>query len=166
MSPWAVATTVLVSIIAPLAAGILLRAIAPSFAQKLARPIGIIAAIMLLAGALPVLIAAWPAITSLIGNGSVAAFAGFAVIGLAAGHVLGGPDSDDRTVLALSTASRHPGIAIAIAHTNFPQQKLAMAAVALYLLVSVIVTIPYLNWNKHRHADVAQPPETQHPASA
>jgi hypothetical protein len=74
------------------------------------------------------------------------------VVGLAAGHLLGGPDAEDRTVLALSTASRRPAIAMAIAHTNFPEQTLAMAAVLLYLIVDAIVALPYLNWTKRRHA--------------
>jgi BASS family bile acid:Na+ symporter len=43
-------------------------------------------------------------------------------------------------VLALATTSRHPAIAIAIAHANFPQQKLAVPAIVLYLIVSGIVT--------------------------
>jgi BASS family bile acid:Na+ symporter len=41
--------------------------------------------------------------------------AAVAAIGLAIGHWLGGPNPDDRTVLALSTASRHPAIALAAA---------------------------------------------------
>jgi bile acid:Na+ symporter, BASS family len=79
----------------------------------------------------------------------------FVLIGLAAGHLLGGPDPDDRTVLALSTATRHPGVAIAIANANFPGGKLAVAAVLLYVLVSAVVSIPYLNWIKRRHAAAA-----------
>ena len=43
-------------------------------------------------------------------------------------------------MLALATASRHPALALAIAHANFPEQKLAAPAVLLYLIVSGIVT--------------------------
>jgi hypothetical protein len=39
----------------------------------------------------------------------------------------------------LATATRHPGMAVAIAHLNFPQQKLATPAIALYLIISAIV---------------------------
>jgi bile acid:Na+ symporter, BASS family len=74
------------------------------------------------------------------------------LIGLAAGHLLGGPNPHHRTVLALSTATRHPGVAIAIAHTNFPEQKLALAAILLYLLISGVVTIPYLKSRKSTDA--------------
>jgi BASS family bile acid:Na+ symporter len=76
----------------------------------------------------------------------------FALVGLAAGHLLGGPDPENRIVLALSTATRHPGIAIAIAAANFPDQKAAPAAVLLYLIVSALVAKPYLTWVKRRRA--------------
>ena len=58
-------------------------------------------------------------------------------------------------MLALSTASRHPGVAIAIAHATFPGEKLTVAAVLLYVLLSAAVSIPYLNWTKRRNAAAA-----------
>jgi len=51
-------------------------------------------------------------------------------------------------VLALCTASRHPGIAIAIAAANFPDQKRVPAAVLLYLIVNGILSGPYLKWTR------------------
>ena len=39
-----------------------------------------------------------------------------------------GPDPEDRVVLALSTASRHPGVALAIATANFPQETSVMGS--------------------------------------
>ncbi len=50
-------------------------------------------------------------------------------------HLLGGPDPDDRTALALATASRHPGVALLIPTGNFPNQKLVAPAMVLYLIV-------------------------------
>ena len=82
----------------------------------------------------------WLALT---GNGPVTALAAFVVVGLAAGHCLGGLDSDDRPVLALATACRHPGVAIAIAVAVFPEEKaVLLAAVLLYMVVSGLVSIP------------------------
>jgi bile acid:Na+ symporter, BASS family len=104
---------------------------------------------------LPVLFTAWPAIVSRIGNGTILAIAAFVLIGLAIGQALGGPEPDDRTVLALCTATRHPGIAMAIAHANFPDEKLVPAAVILYFIVSAILTIPYVTWRRRRHSEVS-----------
>jgi BASS family bile acid:Na+ symporter len=78
-------------------------------------------------------------------------------VGLAIGHFLGGPLSENRTALAISTASRHPGIAIAIAAANFPEQTLVTPAIFLYLLVTAVVSIPYLLWSKRTQPEVKIP---------
>jgi BASS family bile acid:Na+ symporter len=69
-----------------------------------------------------------------------------------AGHWLGGPDSDDRTALAIASSMRHPGVALAIARLNFPEEPLVPAAVILFLLINVIVTLPYGAWRRKAHA--------------
>jgi BASS family bile acid:Na+ symporter len=154
ISPGAVAMVVLTTVLAPLAAGILVRLVAPGLAAKIAKPIGLVATILLLVCVLPILFTAMPAIVSLIGNGTLLAITVFTGFGLAVGHLLGGPIPNNRTVLALCTATRHPGVAIAIAHATFPQQKLAVPAVLLYLIVSAVVSIPYLKWRrKHEVPD-------------
>ena len=58
-------------------------------------------------------------------------------------------------VLALATASRHPGVALAIATANFPQETRVMGVILLYLLISVIVEVAYLAWWRRQFAGVA-----------
>ena len=61
----------------------------------------------------------------------------FSLAGLAVGHVLGGPDRDERTVLGLSTAARHPAKALAIAQRAAdPQALLAAVLLAVIAFVS------------------------------
>jgi BASS family bile acid:Na+ symporter len=142
-----IASIVLVSVIVPLAAGILVNRFAPGFAAKMARPISIFATVLLIVAFLPVLIFEWPSVWSLVGNGIVLVLAAFTLIGLAVGHFLGGPDPGDRTVLALATSARHPGVAIAIASLNFPDHQKAVAAVVMFhLILATIVAIPYVKW--------------------
>ena len=160
MSPGVVARLVLLTVLVPLVVGIAVRSLAAAFAARIARPVSLVATVLLIASALPVLFTAWPTIVSLTGDGTIVALAAFVLVGLAVGHLLGGPDPEDRTVLALSTASRHPGVALAIAHATFPDQQLVLAAVLLYLLVSTIVSIPYLGWSRRRHAGSASAVET------
>jgi len=57
--------------------------------------------------------------------------------------MLGGPDPNDRTVLALSNATRHPGVAIGIAHAAGSDDPNVVAAVFLSLLVAIVVCAPY-----------------------
>ena len=102
---------------------------------------------------MPVLIGERRAIVSLIGNFSVLVFAIFVMAGLAVGHWLGGPDPEDRSVLALSTATRHPGVAIAIGH-ELAEQSILLAAVLLAFVVSLIISTPYVMWRRRsRDAD-------------
>jgi bile acid:Na+ symporter, BASS family len=150
----AVARLAMMAVLGPLLTGLLFRSIAPAIAERIVRPISLIATVLLFACALAVLVSAWQPIVSLIGNGTIVALAAFVVIGLMTGHLLGGPDPEDRSVLALATAARHPGVALAIASANFPEQKLASAAILLYLVLSAILTIPYVMWRK-RHAEIS-----------
>jgi BASS family bile acid:Na+ symporter len=150
MSPVIVAKQVSVSVLAPLAIGIAVRHFAPRIADRAARLMLLVAVVLLAAVLLPVVITAWPAIWSLVGNGTGLAFAALVAVGLAAGHLLGGPRSEERTMLALASASRHPAVAVALARANFPDDKLVMPAVLLYLVVCAIVTIPYVQWSRRR----------------
>ncbi len=152
---------VLTAILLPLAAGMSVRAIMPNVAERLEPVVTKVGGVLLLA-AVPIIFTAWPAISMLIGNGSVGAIVAMVLAGLAVGHLLGGPDEDNRTVLGLASASRHPGVAMAVAHATFPSQKLVPAAVLLYLLVSIVVTLPYVNLRKRRQAAVATPRPVRH----
>src|SRR5882672_4433014 len=115
MPPARIAWLVLLTVIFPLGAGVLVHRLAPTFAGRAAKPIALAATALLVAGAIPILLIVWPAIESLIGNGTLGAISAFILTGLAAGHLLGGPTPEDHSVQALSTAFRHPGIAMAIA---------------------------------------------------
>jgi BASS family bile acid:Na+ symporter len=148
-----VALLMAVTVLGPLIVGVVVRDLWPGFAERAVKPVATFALILLVVCILPILPGAWPQIMSLVGNGSVAAFTAFVLVGLAVGHFLGGPNADDRTVLAIATASRHPGMALAIAASTFPAQKLAMPAVLLYLIVSAVVSAPYAMWRK-RHIAV------------
>jgi bile acid:Na+ symporter, BASS family len=150
ISPTAIASLLARDVLAPLGVGLLVHYSAPPFAERIARPLSIMAWILLCASLLPIFFIALPAILSLIGNGTLVAIMAFVGAGLAAGHLLGGPDPANRTILALTTSSRHPGVAMAIVSFNFPQQKLAAPAILLYLLVNILLSVVYIAWMRHR----------------
>lgn len=153
----AVARLVAITVLAPIAAGIIVRRRAPALAARAARPISLVGMALLGVVSVLLLMAAWRDALSIIGNGHVLALAAFVAIGLAAGHLLGGPKPEDRVVLALSTACRHPGVALSIAAANFPHEKSVLGVILLYLFVSLIVSTPYLKWRRHQLASVAEP---------
>jgi bile acid:Na+ symporter, BASS family len=146
----AVAKLVVLSVLAPLAAGIVFRQVTPTIAERIADPLARIAGIVLLGGVLCILAFSLPAAWELIGNGTILAFVAFAIVGLAVGHFFGGPASEERVTLALSTASRHPALALAIAGVNIPDERRVIYAVLLYLVVSALITIPYVAWQRRK----------------
>lgn len=150
MSSIAIATVIFKAVILPLSAGMAIRALAPRLAARFSGPASVIGTVLLVLVALLILSASWRAIVAQFGNGTLLALAVFIVVGLVAGHCLGGPDPHDRTVLALSTASRHPGIALALASHNFPDEHAVTAVVMLYLLVNIAISLPYVRWHRKR----------------
>ena len=151
MSPGAIAGMALKAAVLPLVVGMLLRALLPAVAARIARPVEIIATVVLVGSVLVLLAGTFTAVLALVGNGAIVAMAAFVLTGLAVGHVLGGPRAGDRLVLALSTASRHPAIALAIAKANFPDEPHLGATIVLYLLVSLLIGIPYQVWQMRRN---------------
>lgn len=153
MRPRDVAALVLTSVLIPLLLGIVVRRFASSFAERAAKPISTVALVLMILPLLPILFSSLRAVLTLVGDGTLLVLAAFAVTGLIVGHLLGGPEARNRPVLALATSARHPAVAIAIAHVNFPNQKLAGALVLIYLVLSTILAAPYLNWIKRTHSE-------------
>jgi bile acid:Na+ symporter, BASS family len=67
----------------------------------------------------------------------------FVVIGLLVGDLFGRPVREHSVVLALSTACRHPAIALSIASANFPNEHF-VGTILLYILVNVVVGTVYM----------------------
>jgi BASS family bile acid:Na+ symporter len=139
-----VATTIVV----PLLIGVAIRSLMPALAARVQPAINSIAMVLLVAALIPVLLSQWPAIRSLIGDGTLLAIVAATLMGLVVGHVLGGPRPEDRSVLALATASRHPAVAMAIASASNPDEKLVPAAVLLALVIGAVASAPYVAWRR------------------
>ena len=159
VKPIAVFTTVLTTVLVPLLIGIGVRTLFPAFAERVAKPLAIVSLVLLIVSALPVLIGMAGAMYALIGDGTVLVLNVFAVIGLIAGHMLGGGrQSGNRHTLALATATRHPAVALTIGNANFPQQRIPL--VMMYLIIAGIWSAVYLAWAKRY--EEAHAAETNH----
>ena len=118
MGPGAIARIALITVIMPLVAGITVRALLPGVADRLERVVSPITKVLLPLAALVLLVGSWRAMWAAVGDGSIVAIIIFVAAGLLAGHLLGGPDPENAVVLALSSACRHPAIALTIAAAN------------------------------------------------
>jgi bile acid:Na+ symporter, BASS family len=150
MGPETVAKLILMSVLLPIAAGVLFERVAPDFAKRIAKPTGLFAKILLMVCLLATLIFALPKSLSLIGNGTLPALATFIIVGLVVGHILSGPGSDERLTLSFSTACRHPALAIALATATLPQEHNVFSAILLYLVMNAIITAVYMFWRRRR----------------
>jgi bile acid:Na+ symporter, BASS family len=153
VAPGRIIPLVLMTVLAPLFLGILVRRLWPHAANRLIKPISLLSTILLVAGALPIIFSMSGAIWNVITGNGILALILFSAIGLAVGYGLGGPDRDNRAALALATSARHPGIALTIAGLTFPEHKPAvMALIACHLLIGVIIFIAIMASHRRRHA--------------
>jgi BASS family bile acid:Na+ symporter len=149
VSPGAIAQIVSTMIVLPLAAGMIVRGFLSAVAARLQAPVRWASTAILVVAALMLLAGASGTIRHAIGGGTAIALAAFVGCGLAMGHFLGGPEPENSTVLALSTASRHPAIALTVAAVNFPNERF-VGVVLLYLLIVTAVCVPYVAWRRRR----------------
>lgn len=149
-----VAMFVLTSVLLPLAAGLLLAALIPSWASRLAKIVTILAYLILLPVFVLALYKSGGAILALIGDGTLLAILVTIGAGIAAGQWLGGPEAPHRVALANAAVTRHPGIAGLIAHRNFDDSRV-MLTVLLFLLTGLVVTGVYSAWMAKRIARTA-----------
>ena len=146
-----IAGVVLGLVVVPLVAGMLFQLRWPGAAEAIAGPATRIAGAVLGLATIAFLIITFPLVWDLIGAWTLLAMLLFNLGALAIGHLIGGPEPDRSIVLALSCATRHPGIAITIATVNYPGRSF-IAAVLLCLIINGIVAGPYLQWQRRRIA--------------
>ncbi len=150
------ARVVATSVLLPVLAGLAFARFAPALAARIARPLTTASSVLLMALFVPVVVVSGDVLLAQFGNLTVVAILAFIAVGLAVGHLLGGPNPDDRTSLALATATRHPGVATAVLHAVAPEQREVVPVILLYLLVGMLVSVPYLRWRGRRRG--AAPP--------
>lgn len=69
------------------------------------------------------------------------------ILALIVGHLMGGPDRDTRTAVAISSAVRNPGLALLVATLNAASPAIN-AAVLAYFVFSALTVIPYVIWRR------------------
>lgn len=138
-----VATNVALGLVLPLLIGIALgRWIAPDFSRRAAPVVAKLGMALVVIAFVPVIIGSWGAMMTLIGDGTLVAMAVVIAVAIAGGHLIGGEQPEDRATLAFASATRHPGIALALAGANHADPTVS-AGVLLFLLVGLVAMIPY-----------------------
>lgn len=144
LSPQGLIKPILISVLIPVVAGLIAAPLLGGKAERVRSIAMKVGTLLLVVVVIAFVIILGPTFWKLVGDGTILAFAGLAVLGLAAGYWLGGPNEGDRAALALAASTRHPGVAIAVASHALADIPLVPAAVVLFLIVSMAISIPFL----------------------
>jgi BASS family bile acid:Na+ symporter len=147
ITPAAVAGVLMKTYLLPLAIGMMAKPIFGPRGAQVGEWAGNAGHIVLLLLVLVVIVANGATVFPLLWR-SVVVIVLFAAGALLIGHTLGGPDPRARTSLAIATVTRHPGLALLIATTNFPLAREAQSAVVAFVLGTAVASIPYTVWRK------------------
>jgi len=149
--PWSIARPLLVLILAPLAAGMLLKSRAPAFAVRIAPVLAKLgnASLLLLFILLVALNAR--ALIGVIGSGAILAALLFFAVLFVLGWLAGGAD---RAVLGLATAARNFGAALAPAGSCFDDPNVSVMVV-VGAIVCLGVTFLGAGWVRRRQVSAA-----------
>ncbi len=153
-----VALQVLVVQVLPLLLGLGLRRWFPALAVRLVGHLEKVANGLLLLLMLVILGFTLPALGSFLADNLIALPLMVVMVAwcLALGWLLAGPDPAESTTTALVTSMRNPGLALLFASTNAPGIPAVKLAILSYVLVTVIVSIPFLMAQQRRQRNSRQ----------
>jgi BASS family bile acid:Na+ symporter len=144
--------TLLATQLAPLCLGLGVRHWLPGLATRLQKPANLLSAILNLAAMGLILVVYFPLLAA-IRLRSYVAMSGLLVACWAAGWLLGGPGSDNRKALALTTSLRHVGVGLVIVTSNFGG-KAAVTAVLAYGIFEIVGSLLLaLAWGRARRPE-------------
>ena len=131
------------SFLLPMLLGIAVRWFLPDASARLSDVLLKVAGIVFSASALALLATHWQVVGAVLGP-PILSLGAFTLAALSIGHVMGGPDPNDRTALAVTCATRHVGVAMVVAAAT-PNPRTVVLIVA-YTLASALLIIPYMKW--------------------
>lgn len=147
----------------PIVIGAFLQDVAPRWAREVAAPLRKAGNAGILIMTLGVLVVGGPRIYK--GAALVTLFCAFylATAGILAGHLLGGPDLKSRITIGNANPMRNPGLAYAVAASNYPDQnQQVLVTIATYVIVMFVATAIYTKLISRKlgaEAEAVEPPQ-------
>jgi predicted Na+-dependent transporter len=138
----------------PLLLGLLVRRFAPKWASRLESPLDRLANGLLLLLVLVVLWKTAPLLVTYVGANLIAlpVMAALVLISLALGYRLANRDPCLGVTLALVTSMRNPGLALLLAGIYAPEMPAVKLGILVYLLITVLLSIPFLRCQRRLQA--------------
>jgi BASS family bile acid:Na+ symporter len=148
-----IATTLLVTQLAPLCAGIAVRHWRPLLAARLQKPADVLSKVLNLAVVIVILAAQYRSLNQFTPRALIGMLA-LLVASFAAGYLLGARDEPTRRAMTLTTSLRNVGVGLVIATASFAGTP-AVTAVVLYGLVEVFGSLLLAVWWSRRGPSAA-----------
>ena len=142
-----IVTTLLLSQLAPLCVGLLLRQRRPALAERLKKPAARLGAVLNLIVFAVILVVQF----DLLRHIRLTGFAGMLLLVAAftmIGWLLGGPDASNRKAMALSTGIRNVGVGLVIATGSFPGTSAVTVALAFAIFQTIVLALAALAWGR------------------
>jgi BASS family bile acid:Na+ symporter len=139
--------TLLLTQLLPLCIGLAVSQWRPALAERLKKPADQLSLVLNLALLGIIITVQWDMLTSI----PVRAFGGMLALvlaGVAAGWLLGGPGSDNRTAMTMATSVRNVGVSLVIATGSFAGTEAVTAATAFALFQTVVMALIALGWGR------------------
>ncbi|ELS34275.1 MULTISPECIES: bile acid:sodium symporter family protein [Pseudanabaena] len=141
ISPWQVAKPLFVSLLPPLAIGLLIRARFEAIAISVIPFLRRVNSFALILGLTSSLALQFNSLIVLAQSGIVLAIAIFIIVAFAVGYLLGGPNLGTRLTLGVGTAQRNIAGALIVAGTNFEDPAIISVIVVTSLSLFVVIRL-------------------------
>lgn len=152
-SPWRLLVPLGIVLVAPMLAGVAVRTRRPALADRLVRPITLLANLSLVLALGIVLLLGLPRVVEifalLFGTGAILLLSLFVLVSIGIGWLLGGPTAQSRRILALGTAGRNVNIALFVATGVFPDSGVDGGIIAFTVLMFVVSILVARYWRRH-----------------
>lgn len=139
IDPWAIARSLVLLLLIPLAIALFVRARYEEVAEGLLPLMNQAANLALLTLIVALFVVYFPALAGIIGITAILAAVTFVAISLLIGFLLGGPGRGTKRVLAVGTAQRNISAALAIATFNFTDSDVMVMIVVVGLVGLILL---------------------------
>lgn len=137
--PWPILRPLLLTMLVPIAAGMVVKAQSERWAQRLHPGFKVVSNVTMLLAVVLLLVLNFSAMVGTFGTGAIAMALVFVALALGTGYLLGGPANQTRSVLGLGTGQRNVAAALVIATQSFDDP-----GVAVMLLVTTFAGLVVL----------------------
>lgn len=139
--------TLLATQLLPLCVGLAVRQWRPTMAAKLLKPANRLSTVLNVSMIGLILVVHFQALMAIRPRGFVGMLA-LVLVALAAGWLLGGPGSENRKAMAMTTSVRNVGVGLVIATSSFPGTPAVTATLAFALLQTIVLALVAVCWGR------------------